>query len=788
MTLGRIDIAAAVDKDGRGGTSVLNSFIGRERDLQQIAMLLDSGRLVTLIGPVGVGKSRLAAQVAERYGAESARSVEMTQRGAWETYRAALSGGAQLVVLDNCDAATSIAGQFVTFAFGRAPTVKLLATSNERLGVPGEVVWQVRPLDESSSVVLFVDRARAAVPLFELTSEYATDVYAICRALDGLPRAVELAASRIGVIGPRHILERLDAAVRLRPTAAGEQMLPAESMGASLDLCVGRLDAQDRELLWRLAVFPDSFDAAAVIAPCTARQLAEPALRASLSRLVARSLVQTVDGRDGTDVRYRLLKTVRRYALGQLDGVTLEAARRSHAEWYRQVVEGMEFGRGAANDIALLREEQPNLESALAWAVDAGETDIALTLANYLHGVWYIDGRFDESRAWLTRVLQLPGGEPRMRIRVTSWASHQALAQGDFAAALALSNQVLRGAVVDGDPVLHAIALGGLALILLDQGQLARARATFEEERTLCLRLGLTWLECAILPSLAAIQLEAGEIAEARDLAEQALMLLGQDGNAWMQVRALHVLGRIAFVSDEHRVAEAHLRSALEIARQIEDARGTIEVLIELAGLEYARGDARAARDRLLAALDVAERCGEALAFVRIVEGVVALRALTRPEAVVRLAGAATRLRAAMGANRRPREDRRFQQAFTASLARLRPATGQAAWESGQSLNRAATLGLARELLTFGEPAEPPGHPVRSVSHGLTPRELEIATRLARGLTNRAIARELLITEGTVRAHVEHILGKLGLRSRAEVAARLSAVDTPARHPTPALA
>jgi DNA-binding NarL/FixJ family response regulator len=151
---------------------------------------------------------------------------------------------------------------------------------------------------------------------------------------------------------------------------------------------------------------------------------------------------------------------------------------------------------------------------------------------------------------------------------------------------------------------------------------------------------------------------------------------------------------------------------------------------------------------------------------------------------VLRLAGAATRLRAAMGASRRPREDRRFQQAFNGSLARLRPATGQAAWESGQSLTRAATLDLARELLTFGEPAERTASPVGTASHGLTPRELEIAARLAGGLTNRAIARELLITDGTVRAHVEHILGKLGVRSRAEVAARLSAFDTPpAQHP-----
>jgi non-specific serine/threonine protein kinase len=357
------------------------------------------------------------------------------------------------------------------------------------------------------------------------------------------------------------------------------------------------------------------------------------------------------------------------------------------------------------------------------------------------------------------------------RAMVTNWASNHAISQGDYAAALALSDQVRAAAAELQNPVLRAIGLDGLAVIHWEQGNIDRAEALFDEELELCTGLGMTWLQCASLYRLAGIQIEKGFLDYAQELAEQALVRLGDDVNIWMQLRVLEVLGRVALERGDLGTAREHLTSALEMASRIEDASGTSEAHVELARLEADRDNGRAARRHLTQALDMCENTGELLIFVRVLEAVVGLRALARPEAVLNLGGAATTLRTRHGVRRLPLEQARYEAALERALTQVRRAAGETALVSGQSLGRVAAAQLARELLDANESDEARAPDVGLAA--LTRREAEIAALVARGLTNRAIGAELFIAEGTVRAHVEHILAKLELKSRVEVAARL---------------
>jgi non-specific serine/threonine protein kinase len=357
---------------------------------------------------------------------------------------------------------------------------------------------------------------------------------------------------------------------------------------------------------------------------------------------------------------------------------------------------------------------------------------------------------------------------------VTNWASNHAAANGDLAAAHELSRAARAAAVELGDNVVKAIALDGHATILFEQGDLDEAAKLFAEERELCQQqTTLDWLLCPVLYRLAAIGLEHGRLEVAEELAEQSLALLGEHGSVWMKLRALRVLSHIALERGDLETAANHLSQVHSWARSVGDARGTIDVLIDMARLEQVRGDARPGRQPLAEALRVGESTNDPLASIRVLESVVTLRAAARPEAVLRLAGAAAAQRSRLGARLLPLELERSRRALRLARGRLARLTADTAWTLGTVTDEQGAIALARELIGAGSAVWDP-QAGEADSRALTAREREIAELISRGYTNRAISEALAISEGTVRAHIEHILGKLALRSRLEIAAALN--------------
>jgi non-specific serine/threonine protein kinase len=417
--------------------------------------------------------------------------------------------------------------------------------------------------------------------------------------------------------------------------------------------------------------------------------------------------------------------------------------------------------------------EEPNLRAGFEWAITVGQTNLALTLAGALHAAWYIRGNYTEACAWFDRALALPGGLPEARVQVLNWSSNHALAAGDIPGAVARSRAAQRLVAGCDNPTLHALAIDGFATILAESGNVPRAEALFTIEKALCDQFDLTGLGRAVLYRLAALRLERGFVDSAEELAEEALRGVGEKGNLWMHVRILNVLARVALMRQELTRAAGYLATALDRARHIQDSRGTIDVLCVMADLESVRGNARIARRLIGEAFERCQANGEALAFPRVLDVNVGMRALTRPEAALRLAGAVNGLRRRTRIRRLPYERLRHEAALETALRQLRADAGRAAIASGEELSSIEAVALARELLQAAETDAPGRSTVQAGVSLLTAREADVAALMARGLSNRAIGEALFISEGTVRGHVEHILGKLGVKSRVQVAGRI---------------
>ncbi len=684
--------------------SPLSSFVGREAEVAAAVHLLRRGdvRLLTLLGAGGVGKTRLAQRVAETMAPDCAdgvafvalapltdaalvlptiaRTLGVADRGdhpPLERLVSALRERRLLLLLDNFEQVVA-AGPQVVALLQACPGVVALVTSRAALAVQGEQQLPVPPLAapeprdmregngeavagtlaQYPAVRLLVERVQAVKPDFAPTAANLPPLVQICRRLDGLPLAIELAAPRLKVVPPHTLLARLE---HLLPTLiGGARDLPQrqQTMRATIAWSESLLTEPQRALFRRLAVFVGGCTLGAAEAVCMAPEGAKPLdldVLEGLSRLVDHSLIQQRE-EDG-EPRFSMLHVIREYALERLVASGEEQElRRQHCEYCVAVAEAAEPEFRGPRQLALLAQgdrEHDNVRAALRWALEQGETELGLRLAGIVWEYWVPRGLQTEGRRWLDALLTLDRSgarhpaSPAVRVKALRGAGIMARQQGDPVRAEAIGDECLALSRQLGDEQEMSAALSGLGQVALKRGELARARALIEESLTIWRRRGDTRRIALELGNLANVALLQHDYERAVALKEEALALQRMHGSRTDVAQALASLGHALHAQGDHQRAAALLREALTLLR---DTRYAL----------------------------IAAPCLEVMASI--------VRALGAAGRAARLLGAASALQSVIGTSRTAEVEADYGRTVTAVREALGEETFAAAWAAGTTL------------------------------------------------------------------------------------------------------
>jgi predicted ATPase/DNA-binding CsgD family transcriptional regulator/DNA-binding XRE family transcriptional regulator len=734
-----------------------SGFVGRESELAELIALLDSARLVCLTGVGGAGKTRMAVEAVRRSGFTGAvtfvplgavrdpRLVATTVAAALglrdrpgtaatEAITAALDGPARLLMLDGVEHVRDEVAGLVRRMMSAAPRLRLVVTSQRVLGVSGELAWPVPPLgcpvpgsspdqiSASDAVALFVTRARERLPRFTLADVAVEAVGELCRGLDGLPLAIELAAGWIGTLSVEEILQRRTT---LLSHSTGSRDHDDRTLRAVVQASYDLLDAGERELVQLLSVFVGSFtmqDARAVAA--TADDLLVHQIRSLVdsSWLAAHS--------EGDHNRFIMLSTLRDYAGEQLSGGG-GAVRRRHAEYYASVARESEHTLASAERVrwvTRMTAATADLEAALGWAETQGEAAFGLEMSAALWQWWLTSGRLVEGRGWISRFLAAgPRGEPALG-RALSAIGVLAVENGDYPEAVSRSAVALRIFESHGDIERAALAATVLGSAHRYLGEHAEAREFFERAMRHRAALGDRRGVSIAVNNLALLALDDGDLPRARDLFEQALLSKRQLGDPRSVAIGLINLSDVLIRTRRLAAAARSLQEAAALAAELGDRQliGTL-----------------AANQGELAVLR--QDWAPAAEFYR--EAADSYRAAGHSHDVVL---------ASIGLGRALHQLGRTDDAITC----LREAEALAA-----SIANAQRLAEVRSALAeVGESA------AAALPDGLTPRQGEVLSWVAAGLSNREVAEQLHLSVSTIERHLATIYRNLGLRGRVEAA------------------
>ena len=799
----------------------LTSFVGRERDLEVLGRLMTDHRIVTLTGTGGSGKTRLALELARRLEENERRQVWFVDLAAVtdtalvvQTMAAALGiqvadstgqGLADrmrkangLVVLDNCEQIAAECARLLALLVRECAELGFLCTSREPLKVGGEKVWRVEPLSVpqqgasvrdmslTDSVALFADRAQSIDPTFEIRTANHAAVADICRRLDGLPLAIELAAARVGLLSPAQIATRLDDRFAFLAADGADVPDRHRTLKATLEWSYELLSDAERCVLRRLSVFNGTFNIGAAEAVCGVDPVAAEAVLDHLSRLIDRSLVSGA-GVSREEARYRLLDSTRAFA-GALLARKPEAGSiaERHARLYASIAleAGNRLGGPDAGEwIQLVAEEMDNLRAALTWCI-ANDLRLALAVCASLGGYWDFHGRLQEGRHWLGLALAAdPVIESRERTAALAAAGMLAFRQADYATARDMFEATLRGAEAAGDRALSARALAGLGDVANHVGDLDGARTKFEKSLELYRQENDLLSVARGLSRLGGTYNYGGDFEGAEALFSKSLEAFRQLGDRAGIANQLFTVGSTRLFRGKFQSARNFFAESLQIRKEIGDAVGIAWSSTWLALCDIELGNLSAAcgplADGLKGCDDVGDLRGVSMALDILLGLFVRAR---QPGLGLRAEAAAARMRA----------DGNFE-----GMRPLGPILG--GWlESARSAvdqdeaEREEMVGSsmsAKQALQFGldeiNALEVTLRARRQTP--LTSRETEIAALVAAGLTNREIAEQLHVSERTVDTHVQHVITKLSFRSRAQIAAWHAVNRQPFARPADAL-
>ena len=663
----RLEVAAP-PTDGRpaGGVSPgtnlraeLSTFVGREEQLRDATKLLGTTRLLTLVGPGGAGKTRMAVRVA-------ADMVGRLQDGVWlvelapladptllaghvlsalglveergatpaQSLRRHLAKRRLLLIADNCEHLTAACAALLKDLLGACEGLRVLATSREPLGIPGESLWPVPPLSlpgpgddapdrlmESEAVRLFVERASAADPGFALSPDDAPALAEVCRRLDGLPLAIELAAARARSLSVPDIATRLRDRFALLvgrdPTAPDRH----HTLRAAVDWSHEALATDEQVLFRRLSVFAGGFGVDAVEHVCRGPRPALDVME-GLPALVDKSLV--IADRSSSTTRYRLLETLRQYGAESLAQSGEEATiRAGHLGWVCSLAEQAEpwlEGPEQAAWLQRLDTDEDNVRVALEWAVSHPDGDEGLRAAAALWRYWQIRSRFDEGRRWLRRLLDVTtGASPEVRAKAMTSVAVLLLIQSE--APLSPQDADLARTMLDGSLAIRREAGDrlGVAAVLLNLGgmyfrlwDVDAARVCFEETLLIGREIGEKRLVAASLTNLASVVRRLADTpghatdgSEAASLFEECVAAWRELGDGYATARALQDLALSTKARGDYGQARLQLEEAVAIQRELDDRHGLAGSIAGLAGCARSEDDHATARSLLLESIEL---------------------------------------------------------------------------------------------------------------------------------------------------------------------------------------
>ena len=744
----------------------LTAFVGRRGEIKQLRTLLSTNRMISVVGAAGCGKTRLALEVA-------AQVRDSLDDGTWVVDLAAISNAelvpqqvaaalavpekqgqtameavlnhagqarAMLLVFDSCDQVLTAAAEACEQLLSAGPEVRILVTSREPLGLQGETIWRLPPLSltvpagsgrsaASEAVQLFLDRARLVQPSLDVTPALLEDAAAICRQLDGLPLAIELAAARTRMMPSAQILTLLDDRFRLLTSAARPRLAHHQTLRAALDWSCDLLSQSEHLLFQRLSIFAGGFQLEAAEHICAGGEIAAPDVLELLTRLVDKSLV--VSDPAPHRARYRLLDTMRIYAHAAIaTSAEDEVLATRHFEFFSRLAERLypPQPRGvSAGHVEELETEDGNLRAALEWALTNNPTS-ALRFAATLSRFWALRGKLSEGLWWLKLILAAAAPEATPdRIAALNGGGWLAFSHGEYGMCETWLRESLR---------------------LQDEID------DHQTQAEVYYNLGLT----AYFKRDTAVALQHFEQSLASAVAADDRFGIGA---------AQFALAFGDFFSGQRDRATQRATESARIRHEIGDRPGFAFANGLLGVLALHRGDRREAESRLVDALTALAEAGER---PNVAYGIDAFAMLAAAEGdhirTIRLASAAKSMRTA---SQLPPLDP-WSAMLEPSLDSARRALGhqlaERSWTEGASLSTEDAVAYALKRAEAQDLFA-----ARDAEQQLSPRELDVAELVARGFSNKELAKRLFISVRTAEAHMNHIFDKLGIDSRTQLTA-----------------